>query len=65
MAATTYPNYSPGLEGVIAGITRICEIDKEHSRLIYRGYDAHDLATDGSFEETAYLLFYGELPNAA
>jgi 2-methylcitrate synthase/citrate synthase II len=65
MAATTYPNYSPGLEGVIAGITRICEIDKEHSRLIYRGYDAHDIAEMGSFEETAYLLFYGELPNAA
>ncbi len=65
MAATTYPNYSPGLEGVIAGITRICEIDKEQSRLIYRGYDAHDLATEGSFEETAYLLLYGDLPNAA
>ena len=64
MAATTYPNYSPGLEGIVAGITRICEIDKEHSRLIYRGIDSHDLAEMGSFEETAYLLFYGELPNA-
>ncbi len=63
MAATTYPNYSPGLEGIVAGITRVSEIDAEHSRLTYRGYDAHDLATQGTFEETAYLLFYGELPN--
>lgn len=65
MSVTTYPNYSPGLEGVIAGITRICEIDKEHSRLIYRGYDAHDIAEQGWFEETAYLMFYGDLPTAA
>lgn len=64
MAATTYPNYSPGLEGVIGGITTISEIVSETSTLIYRGYDVHELASKGSFEETAYLLLYGKLPNA-
>jgi citrate synthase len=63
MAATAYPNYSPGLEGVIGGITQISEIDSERSRLVYRGFDVHDIAEKGSFEETAYLLLYGKLPN--
>ncbi|MBV6459765.1 MAG: Citrate synthase 2 [Fimbriimonadaceae bacterium] len=65
MSATTYPNYSPGLEGVIGGITTISEIDSDRSSLIYRGIDVHDLAERGSFEETAYLLLYGKQPNAA
>lgn len=58
-----YPNYSPGLEGVIAGISTISEIDVERSSLQYRGYDVHDLAEQGSFEETAYLLLFDKLPN--
>lgn len=65
MSATAYPNYSPGLEGVIGGITTISEIDSDRSSLVYRGIDVHDLAEKGSFEETAYLLIYGKLPNAA
>ena len=60
--ATTAPNYSPGLEGVIAGISTISDIDVEASRLIYRGYDVHELAKQGSFEETACLLLHGTLP---
>jgi 2-methylcitrate synthase/citrate synthase II len=64
MAATAYPNYSPGLEGVIAGISTISEIDSDRSSLQYRGYDVHDLAEQGSFEETAYLLLYDKLPTA-
>ncbi len=64
-ATTTYPNYSPGLEGVIGGITTISEIVSETSTLIYRGYNVHDLASHGSFEETAYLLIHGHLPNQA
>lgn len=63
MSAATYPNYSPGLEGVIGGITTISEIDSDRSSLVYRGYDVHDLAEHGTFEETAYLLLYGKLPN--
>lgn len=58
----TYPNYSPGLEGVPAGISKISEIDSDRSSLQYRGYDVHSLAEYGSYEETAYLLIYGSLP---
>ncbi|MFN8139062.1 MAG: citrate/2-methylcitrate synthase [Fimbriimonadales bacterium] len=61
--ATT--SYSPGLEGVVAGISKISDIDVEKSRLIYRGYDVHELAQHGSFEETAYLLLFEKLPTKA
>ena len=54
--ADKYPNYSPGLEGVIAGISSISDIDSDRSSLQYRGYDVHDLAENGSYEESAYLL---------
>lgn len=67
MSATTsdkYPNYSPGLEGVPAGISSVSEIDSDRSSLQYRGYDVHDLAEKGSYEETAFLLIHGKLPNA-
>lgn len=57
-----YPNYSPGLEGVVAGISTISEINSDKSSLEYRGYNVHDLAEQGSFEQTAYLLLYGKLP---
>lgn len=63
MSATTYPNYSPGLEGVIGGITHLSEINSDLARLVYRGIDVQDLAEHGTFEETAYLLLYGKLPN--
>lgn len=61
----TYPNYSPGLEGIVAGISKISEIDSDRSSLQYRGYDVHELAEHGSYEETAYLLIHAKLPNAA
>jgi citrate synthase len=51
-----------GLEDVIAGTTAICFIDGREGRLIYRGYDIHELV-QGSFEEVAYLLLVGKLPN--
>lgn len=60
--ANTYPNYSPGLEGVPAGISQISEIDSDRSSLQYRGYDVHALAEQGSYEETAFLLLHGKLP---
>ncbi len=63
--ATQYPNYSPGLEGVVAGISTISEINSDNSSLEYRGYNVHDLAEQGCFEQTAYLLVYGTLPNKA
>lgn len=51
-----------GLEGVIAGQTKVSTIIEEKARLIYRGYDLHDLTENSSFEEVAYLLIHGELP---
>lgn len=53
-----------GLAGVVAGETAICTVGKQGAGLTYRGYDIHDLAEHGSFEEVAYLLHYGELPTA-
>jgi citrate synthase len=56
--------YSPGLEGVVAAETAISEVDGANGRLIYRGgYLIEDIAAVATFEETAYLLWNGELPN--
>lgn len=54
--------YSPGLEGVIAGETALCQIDEGESGLRYRGYAIGDLAERATFEEVAYLLLLGKLP---
>ena len=64
MSVTAYPDYSPGLQGIIAGITTISKIVSDTSTLTYRGVNVHDLAEKGSFEETAHLLVVGHLPNA-
>src|SRR6185436_7085718 len=53
--------YHPGLEGVIAGETAI---STGSGGLSYRGYSIEDLARNATFEEVAYLLLYGDLPNA-
>src|SRR5438045_434473 len=63
MATENKPEYSPGLAGVIAGETSICWVDP-NAGLMYRGYDIHEMAEKASFEEVAYLLLNGELPNA-
>ena len=62
MATETKPAYSPGLAGVIAGETQICWVDP-NAGLTYRGYDIHEVASKASFEEVAYLLLNGELPD--
>ncbi len=46
-----------------AGQTALCTVGKEGAGLTYRGYDIHDLADQASFEEVAYLLLHGHLPN--
>src|SRR5437764_12185946 len=61
-AKETKPAYSPGLAGVIAGETQICWVDP-NAGLMYRGYDIHEIAEKASFEELAYLLLNGELPD--
>jgi len=52
-----------GLAGVIAGETAICTVGQSGVGLTYRGYDIADLAANATFEEVAYLLIYGHLPN--
>src|SRR5438445_10967837 len=56
------PVYSPGLEGVIAGESALCEVDEGAAGLRYRGYAIGDLAEHATFEEVAYLLLFGKLP---
>lgn len=54
-----------GLKGVVAADSTICDVDGDLGKLIYRGYNIDDLARHSTFEEVAYLLFQGELPNRA
>ena len=52
-----------GLRGQSAGDTRLCTVGKSGSGLTYCGYDIAELAENAKFEEVAYLLIFGELPN--
>src|SRR5215831_18896415 len=52
-----------GLEGIVATQSEISDVDGIQGRLIYRGYDIHDLAEHATFEEVIYLLWNGDLPN--
>ena len=53
----------PGLEGVVVGSTGMSKVAGQEGRLTYRGYDIADLAAHASYEEVAFLLWYGRLPN--
>ncbi|MEP3562967.1 MAG: 2-methylcitrate synthase [Marinobacter sp.] len=52
-----------GLRGQVAGETALCTVGKTGAGLTYRGYDVKDLAEHAQFEEVAYLLLRGKLPN--
>ncbi|MCA1319478.1 citrate synthase/methylcitrate synthase [Bacillus tianshenii] len=52
----------PGLKGVIAAETKIGEVDGLNGRLVYRGYEIRELTKERTFEEVAYLLWYGKIP---
>src|SRR3954470_1133743 len=54
-----------GLEDIIAGESGICYIDGVKGILAYRGFNIHELATNSTFEETCYLLWFGRLPKQA
>jgi len=56
---------SVALSGVVAGETSICTVGTSGNDLHYRGYDIVDVAWQANFEEVAYLLIYGHLPNAS
>ena len=56
--------FRPGLEGVPATQSSICDIDGQRGVLTYRGFRVDELAAESTFLETAYLLIWGELPTA-
>lgn len=54
-----------GLDGVVVDTTAISKVMPEINSLVYRGYPVQELAEHCSFEEVAWLIWHGELPNAA
>jgi 2-methylcitrate synthase len=58
------PKKSVALSGTPAGNTAICTVGQSGNDLHYRGYDIVDLAAHCDFEEVAFLLVHGKLPNA-
>lgn len=59
------PKKSVALSGVVAGNTALCTVGRSGNDLHYRGYDILDIADSSEFEEIAYLLVHGKLPNSA
>ena len=51
-----------GLRGVVAAQSSIGDVNGDEGKLIYQGYDIHDLATNSSFEEVVFLLWNSRLP---
>ena len=56
------PQIMKGLKDVYLDTTESSFIDGQEGKLLYRGYNIHDLAEKSTFEETVYLLLYGSLP---
>jgi len=65
MSTVGKPKKSVALSGVPAGNTELCTVGRSGNDLHYRGYDILDFADEAEFEEVAYLLVHGALPNAA
>ncbi|WP_104199331.1 bifunctional 2-methylcitrate synthase/citrate synthase [Cryobacterium sp. Y29] len=63
----TLPHVTPhiykGLTGVVVDTTAVSKVNPETNSLLYRGYPVQELAAKKSFEEVAYLLWHGELPD--
>jgi 2-methylcitrate synthase len=64
-AAGFKPKKSVALSGVTAGNTALCTVGRSGNDLHYRGYDILEVAETCEFEELAYLLIHGKLPNVA
>lgn len=58
-------NVKKGLEGVVMDTSSVSKVNADTNSLVYRGYPVQDLAENCSFEEVAYLMYNGELPNKA
>jgi len=61
----TSPTIHRGLDGVLVDTTRISKVMPEINALVYHGYPVQDLAEHCSFEEVAWLIWHGELPDAS
>ncbi len=62
-AAETGHKKSVALSGVVAGNSALCRLSRSENQLAYRGYSITELAQHCQFEEVAYLLIHGRLPN--
>ncbi|WP_348789727.1 bifunctional 2-methylcitrate synthase/citrate synthase [Leifsonia sp. NPDC080035] len=60
----TDPEIHKGLAGVVVDTTTISSVNPQTNSLLYRGYPVQELAASCSFEEVAWLLWHGDLPNA-
>lgn len=56
-------NTKKGLEGAVIDTSSVSKVNSDTNSLIYRGYPVQDLADHCRFEEVAYLMYHGELPN--
>jgi citrate synthase len=65
MSSVTSTSAPKGLEGIVATNSSVCYIDGDRGVLAYRGIDIHELAEHSTFEETCYLLWFGQLPKAS
>src|SRR5438045_6209834 len=66
MADANSTMVAKGLDGLVVDTTEVSQVTPgEQSSLVYRGYDARELADKCSFEEVAYLLLNRELPSRA
>jgi citrate synthase len=57
------PTLNTGLRGITIADTRICDVDGDAGKLIYRGYLIQDLAENTTYEEVVYLLLFEKLPS--
>ena len=62
MSGTESTAATAGLRGVVAAQSAIGDVNGEEGKLIYQGYDIHDLAEHSTFEEVVFLLWNGRLP---
>ena len=62
MSTATESSAAAGLRGVVAAQSSIGDVNGEEGKLIYQGYDIHDLAENSTFEEVVFLLWNGRLP---
>ncbi len=62
MPEQSIEEFKKGLEGTVAGDSKVCLLDGSIGKLEYRGYKIEDLAANCNFEEITYLLLYGKLP---